>query len=185
MRNIFLDKYLKSFTDIIGDQKQTQNILKISNTIKKISKKNKVMIFGNGGSAAIASHFSVDLTKNTNIRCLNLNEHSLITCFANDYGYERWVEKSIDFYGEKGDILIIISSSGQSKNILNGVKAAKKKGFSKIITLSGFKKNNPLKRMGDINVWVDSMIYNIVENAHQYLLLTCIDLINHKKIRLK
>ena len=61
----------------------------------------------------------------------------------------------------------------------------KKKGFSKIITLSGFKKNNPLKKMGDINVWVDSTIYNIIENAHQYFLLTCIDLINHKKIKIK
>jgi D-sedoheptulose 7-phosphate isomerase len=185
MNKLFLDKYLKSFTDIIGDQKQIQNILEISNVLKKITKKNKVMIFGNGGSAAIASHFSVDLTKNTNIRCLNLNEHSLITCFANDYGYEKWVEKSIYFYGEKSDVLILISSSGQSKNILNGVRAAKKKGFSKIITLSGFEASNPLKKMGDINLWVDSKIYNIVENAHQYFLLTCIDLINHKKIKLK
>ncbi len=185
MSKLFLEKYLKSFTDIIEDQKQSHNILKISNIIKKINKKNKVMIFGNGGSAAIASHFSVDLTKNTNIRCLNLNEHSLITCFANDYGYEKWVEKSIFFYGEKNDVLILISSSGQSKNILNGVKAAKKKGFSKIITLSGFESNNPLKKMGDINIWVDSKVYNIVENAHQYFLLTCIDLINHKKIKIK
>ena len=99
MNKLFLNKYLKSFTDIIEDQKQAHNILQISNILKKITKKNKVMIFGNGGSAAIASHFSVDLTKNTNIRCLNLNEHSLITCFANDYGYEKWVEKSIYFYG--------------------------------------------------------------------------------------
>ena len=185
MTKLFLHKYLKSFTDIIDDQQQTQSILEMSNILKKVKKKNKVMIFGNGGSAAIASHFSVDLTKNTNIKCLNLNEHSLITCFANDYGYEKWVEKSIYFYGEKGDILIIISSSGQSKNILNGVRAAKKKGFSKIITLSGFKKNNPLKKMGDLNIWVNSKIYNIVENAHQYFLLTCIDLINQKKIKLK
>jgi len=81
MNKLFLNKYLKSFKDIIADQKQTQNILKISKILKKISKKNKVMIFGNGGSSAIASHFSVDLTKNTNIRCLNLNEHSLLLVF--------------------------------------------------------------------------------------------------------
>ena len=65
------------------------------------------------------------------------------------------------------------------------VSRLQKKGFSKIVTLSGFKKNNPLRKMGDINVWVDSTIYNIIENAHQYLLLACIDLINHKKIKLK
>ena len=99
--------------------------------INSLKNGNKILIFGNGGSSAISSHFSVDLTKNTNIRCLNLNEHSLITCFSNDYGYEKWVEKSIDFYGDKGDILIIISASGKSKNILNGVKAAKKKRFFK------------------------------------------------------
>tara|TARA_B110000305_G_C19239425_1_gene539146 strand:+ start:307 stop:864 length:558 start_codon:yes stop_codon:yes gene_type:complete len=185
MNKFFLNKYLKSFTNIIEDQKKMQSILEISSILKKIAKKNKVMIFGNGGSAAIASHFTIDLIKNTNIKCLNLNEHSLITCFANDYGYEKWVEKSIYFYGEKGDVLILISSSGQSKNILNGVSIAKKKGFSKIITLSGFEVNNPLKKMGDINIWVDSKVYNIVENAHQYFLLTCIDLINHKKIKLK
>ena len=109
MNKFFLNKYLKSFTDIIEDQKKTQSILEISSILKKIAKKNKVMIFGNGGSAAIASHFTIDLIKNTNIKCLNLNEHSLITCFANDYGYEKWVEKSVYFYGEKGDVLILIS----------------------------------------------------------------------------
>ena len=56
------------------------------------------MIFGNGGSAAIASHFSVDLTKNAGVRCTNYNESDLLTCFANDFGYEKWVEKAIEFY---------------------------------------------------------------------------------------
>ena len=62
------------------------------------SKGKKILIFGNGGSAAIASHFSVDLTKNAKIRCTNYNEYDLLTCFANDYGYEKWVEKSLEFY---------------------------------------------------------------------------------------
>ena len=88
------------------------------------SNNKKVLIFGNGGSAAIASHFSIDLTKNANLRCVNFNESDLITCFSNDYGFERWVEKTIDFYGDEGDTLIVISSSGSSKNMLNGVKAA-------------------------------------------------------------
>ena len=67
------------------------------------------MIFGNGGSAAIASHFSVDLTKTANIRSVNYNEADLITCFSNDYGYERWVEKAVDFYGDANDLIIVIS----------------------------------------------------------------------------
>ena len=59
------------------------------------------MIFGNGGSAAISSHFSVDMTKNAGVRCTNYNESDLLTCFSNDFGYERWVEKAINFYGDK------------------------------------------------------------------------------------
>ena len=68
------------------------------------------MIFGNGGSAAIASHFSVDLTKNAKIRCTNYNESDLLTCFSNDFGYEKWVEKAIEYYGDEGDVFIGISS---------------------------------------------------------------------------
>ena len=85
------------------------------------------MIFGNGGSAAIASHVSVDLTKNANIRSVNFNEADLITCFSNDYGYERWVEKAIDFYADDKDVLILISSSGKSLNMINACKAAREK----------------------------------------------------------
>ena len=85
------------------------------------------MIFGNGGSAAIASHFSVDLTKNAKIRCTNYNESDLLTCFSNDFGYEKWVEKAIEYYGDEGDVLILISSGGNSQNMLNAAHFAKKK----------------------------------------------------------
>ena len=65
------------------------------------------------------------------IRCVNYNESSLLTCFSNDYGYENWVKKAIEFYGDKGDLIILISSSGESKNMLNACKfALKKKTFS-------------------------------------------------------
>ena len=183
MNNFFLENYSKSFLNIINNSQNLKKTLKLANLLKKIKK--KIIIVGNGGSSAIASHFTVDLIKNTNLKCLNFNDQSLITCFANDYGYENWVAKCIEIYGEKGDVLIAISSSGKSKNILNGVKSAKKKFFSKIITLSGFDNKNPLKKTGDLNIWVDSKVYNIVENAHQYFLLTCIDLINYKRINLK
>ena len=67
----------------------------------------------------IASHFSVDLTKNARVRCTNYNESDLLTCFSNDFGYERWVEKSIEYYGDEGDNVILISVSGTSKNMVN------------------------------------------------------------------
>ena len=72
----------------------------------------------------MASHFSVDLTKTAKIRCVNFNESDLITCFANDYGYKEWVRKAVEFYGDKGDVGIFISSSGKSPNIINGCYAA-------------------------------------------------------------
>ncbi len=135
------------------------------------------MIFGNGGSAAIASHFSVDLTKNAKIKCTNYNESDLITCFSNDFGYERWVEKTLEYYGEEGDNLILISAGGNSHNMINGAKKAKEKKINKIITFTGNEKNNDLSKFGDINFWVNSKAYNHIENVHQILLLSLVDLI--------
>jgi D-sedoheptulose 7-phosphate isomerase len=134
----------------------------------------KVIVAGNGGSAAIASHVSVDLTLNTTIRAINFNEAALITCFANDFGYENWVQKAIEFYAQENDIVILISSRGQSKNIINGALKTKEMGLE-LITFSGFTKDNPLRKIGDINFWVDSDVYNIVEMAHHIWLLAIVD----------
>lgn len=166
---------------------EDENILNQLILVKKIllstiKSKKKVLIFGNGGSAAISSHVSVDLTKNTKIKAINFNEADLITCFSNDYGYQNWVSKAIDFYADKNDVLILISSSGKSKNMLNACKAAKRKKIKNIITFTGNKKNNPLSKLGDINLWVNSNIYNYIENVHQIWLLSICDLIKLNKI---
>ena len=134
----------------------------------------KTIIVGNGGSAATASHVSVDLAKNANITAVNFNETDLITCFSNDYGYERWVEKALEFYGNSGDLTILISSSGKSTNIINGGLKAKNMGL-KVITFSGFSADNPLKQLGDINFWIDSKAYNIIEMTHSIWLLAMVD----------
>jgi D-sedoheptulose 7-phosphate isomerase len=180
----FLDEYFDDFKKIINFnsdkiKKKLINLKKIFITTKKNRK--KILIFGNGGSAAIASHFSVDLTKNAKIRCANYNEPDLITCFSNDFGYEHWVEMAIKYYGNKGDVLIVISSSGKSKNMINASIAARKKKFSKIITLTGHSVNNPVKKLGDINLWVNSKAYNYIENIHQFWLLSLVDLVIGKK----
>ena len=101
----------------------------------------------------------------------------MITCFSNDFGYERWVEMAINYFGDKGDVLIVISSSGKSKNMINACVAAKKKKFSKIITLTGHSINNPIKKLGDINLWTNSKTYNHIENVHQFWLLSLVDLV--------
>ena len=175
----FLKSYLQDLSDLIKPNEDViKKLIQVRDLLLEINNNNnKILIFGNGGSAAIASHFSVDLTKNAGIRCVNFNEADLITCFANDYGFEHWVEKAIDFYGDKGDLLIVISSSGSSNNMLNGVKAARNGKFKAIVTLSGFSEDNPLCQLGDVNLWVDSRAYNFVENIHQILLLTIVDLI--------
>ena len=182
---IKVQKYLKQLSSkIIPNKKVFNEIIKIKNLIIKAKKTNsRVLIFGNGGSAAIASHVSVDLTKNVKVKAINFNEADLITCFSNDYGYEKWIEKAIEFYADKGDVIILISSSGKSKNMLNACKASRRKKISKIITLTGNKKNNPLSKLGDVNLWVDSNIYNHIENTHQVWLLSVCDLISLNKVK--
>ena len=179
----FVKAYLEDFSALVKPNDQiVEKIISVRNILAQAKKNNaKIMIFGNGGSAAIASHVSVDLTKNANIRSVNFNEADLITCFANDYGYERWIEKTIDFYADDKDVLILISSSGKSPNMINACKAARNKTMSKIITFSGHDKNNPLSKLGDINFWINSKAYNFVENLHQVWLLTVVDLIIGKR----
>ena len=134
----------------------------------------KVIFGGNGGSSAMASHVAVDLTKNAGIRAINFNESDLITCFANDYGYEEWIKKSIEFYADPDDMVVLISSSGRSQNVINAGKIAKERGM-KLITFSGFQSDNPLRALGDLNFWVDNKEYNIVEMTHHVWLLAMID----------
>lgn len=136
----------------------------------------KVIIVGNGGSSGIASHLAIDFAKNAKVPAICFGDAAQITCLANDYGYENWLAAAIRMNGRAGDALIAISSSGKSPNILNGVAAAREIGMS-VVTLSGFAADNPLRSRGDINFWIDSKAYNIVETAHQFWLMSVIDLI--------
>ena len=93
------EKFLKDYFQKLGSllkfsDNDLKNLILTSELMLDAHKnKKKTMIFGNGGSAAIASHFSVDVTKNAKVRCTNYNESDLLTCFSNDFGYEKWVEK--------------------------------------------------------------------------------------------
>ena len=174
----YIVKYIDEFNLTISRVKsQKKQIKELYETLVKFQKKNNVHVFGNGGSASIASHFSMDLTNNSNIKCYSYNDPTLITCYANDFGYENWISRVIQKYGNKNDLLILISSSGESKNMLNAVKVAKKMKFSKIVTFTGFDENNSLKKKGDINLWINSKMYNIIENSHQFYLLLLVDMI--------
>lgn len=132
---------------------------------KSAEKQGKVMFIGNGGSAGIASHQAVDYWKNGKIRAMAFNDASLLTCVSNDYGYAHVFEKPIEMFAQPQDVLFAISSSGRSENILRGVRAAQEKGC-RVVTFSGFDKNNPLSSLGDINFYVASHSYGLVEIAH-------------------
>lgn len=141
---------------------------------------NKTMIIGNGGSSSIASHMAIDLLKNAKVPALAFNDPCFLTCLANDLGYESVFEKPVEMLSKKGDILFAISSSGRSANILNAVKMAKKKKVF-VVTLSGFLRNNPLKKMGDINFYVPSSSYGFVELTHSAICHWISDSIMGKK----
>ena len=176
---IFLKNYLLKLQKLLtGEVATINNLISLKKIIVDNSKKGKkILVFGNGGSAAIASHFTVDLTKNARVRATNYNEADLITCLSNDYGYDQWVSKAIELYMDKGDLVFFISSSGVSKNMINAVKIAKKKKARKIVSFTGFNTNNPLKKKSDLNFWLNSRAYNHVENIHQIWLLSLVDLI--------
>lgn len=134
--------------------------------IRETKKKNaKAVVVGNGGSAAIASHLQNDLCKAVKMRALVFTEQSLLTALANDDGYPSAYETLTNLWAEPDDLLIAISSSGQSENILRSAKAARKAG-ARIITLSGFAENNPLRGLGDLNFYIASHSYGHVELAH-------------------
>ena len=133
------------------------------------ARRGEIIFIGNGGSAAICNHCATDWWKNGKVRTRVLYGDSQITCLANDYGYEYIFSKPIEELTKGDDLLIAISSSGRSLNILNGVKAAREVGM-KVITLSGFSDENPLRSMGDVNIYVPSDKYGFVEIVHQILL---------------
>jgi D-sedoheptulose 7-phosphate isomerase len=136
---------------------------------------NKMILIGNGGSAAIASHQAIEYLKNGGIRALALNDGASLTALANDFGYANVFAEQLKMIGQRGDLLIAISSSGQSTNILKGVEVARKHGIT-VVTFSGFKPDNLLRGKGNVNFYVASDQYGFVEIAHHALIQAILDL---------
>jgi len=139
------------------------------------SKGKKVILVGNGGSASIASHVAIDFWRNAGVRALSFNDASLLTCISNDFGYANVFARPVSCFADEGDILVAISSSGKSENILNAVKAAHDTK-AQVVTFSGFSPANPLRKSGEYNFYVASESYGYVEVAHQLILHTIVDL---------
>ena len=177
----FFKNYNKSIFDLL-DKFDTDLIDQSVKIIDECRKKGgKVYIVGNGGSSSMASHVSVDFAKVARVPSDTFNNSNLITCFANDYGHDNWIKEAIKAYCEKDDLLILISSSGKSKNIINAARYCKKNNIT-LLTFSGFDKKNPLRKIGNINFYVNSNKYNFVEMVHHIILVSIVDVFSQKNL---
>ena len=129
---------------------------------------------GNGGSAAIAEHMIADFMKNGRMKTISIANNALTTCMSNDFGYEYAFSNPLEMLMEEKDLLVAISSSGNSKSIVNAINVATKKN-GRVITLSGFRDNNMISNMGDLNIHVPIEHYGIVESIHNLLLQQVVD----------
>jgi D-sedoheptulose 7-phosphate isomerase len=136
--------------------------------------KNTVFLIGNGASASMASHVAADLAKNGHVHTEVFSDLSLITAIANDISYDEVFAEPLRRSMKKGDMLVAISSSGQSANILKATDEAKKLGGI-VVTLSAMKQDNPLLHKGFINFHVPAMAYGLAETCHAAILHHWID----------
>jgi D-sedoheptulose 7-phosphate isomerase len=156
------DKPGISLSLVKGAEQAVQMVLDVKTSSQK------VLLVGNGGSSAIVSHVQNDLCKTVGVRAMTFTEQPLLTALANDEGYGSVFEWPIELWAEPGDLLVAVSSSGQSENIVRALAAAKK-NECQVITFSGFNPDNPSRRSGDLNFYVPSHVYGFVETAHTAL----------------
>ena len=136
----------------------------------------KLIFAGNGASASAAEHGAVDFTKQGQVRGITFHDPNLITCFANDFGYDHWVDQAIAHYADPEDTVVLLSVSGRSPSVVNAAKRAREMGLG-IVTFTGRSRNNPLLQSADLAFHVDSDAYNIVECIHCIWLTATIDLV--------
>jgi D-sedoheptulose 7-phosphate isomerase len=172
-----LHLYKSVFNSYFNEPEVESQIL---SSVGLIKKSKRIFFIGNGGSNAICSHMMEDYAKIAGYPTFCFSDAALITCFANDFGYENAMAEWLKIHFNADDMLVAISSSGKSPNILNAVEYAKKKGGS-IITLSGFNKKNPLSTFGNINFHIEKDNYGIVECYHQVILHIILDTLDANK----
>ena len=139
------------------------------------------MFGGNGASASLAEHAAVDFTKQGKVRSVTFHDATLMTCFANDYGYDQWLARAIEHYGDEGDAVVLISVSGASPSVVNAARDARERGLA-VVTFTGRERDNPLAQLADIGFWVDSDAYNVVENIHSIWVTATIDFLIGKAV---
>jgi len=173
----FLEDYFDRYKRALFDTNVSDLLVQAAERVRQVKRENKkLLVVGNGGSASIAGHAALDFSKQGGVRSMSFASDALVTALSNDYGYERWVEAALELYADPGDVVVLISTSGRSSNILRAAQKALEMGLD-IITFSGFAEDNPLKMAGGLSFWLESRAYNIVENTHQIWLLAICDLV--------
>jgi D-sedoheptulose 7-phosphate isomerase len=140
------------------------------------SRGDTIYFVGNGASASMASHFAADMAKNCGVRTNVFTDPSLLTALANDICYEEVFAEPLRWYMREGDMMVAISSSGNSPNIVRAVETAKKI-TGNVITLSAMGENNKVQRLGDLNFYVPAKIYGFAETAHAAILHYWMDMV--------
>ena len=173
-----LQTVLSEVTLKIGDKiifSYDEIILELAKFFSKVKAGGNMIYFiGNGGSAGISIHMTSDFLKNGGMRTHSMHDPSVMTCLANDFGYEYVFSKQLEIIAQPNDLLVAISSSGESPNILQAIGGGRRK-HCKILTFSGFKPDNSLRKLGDLNVYVPSTSYGIVESIHNMILQDVVD----------
>lgn len=165
----------KSYTDCDGNGIGTPMIEDLTAFMRRIRKeKKKIFFIGNGGSAGIAVHMTADFLKNGRMRAVDLYGAATLTCLGNDYGYEYVFSKQLELLADAGDVLVAISSSGNSPNILRAADVVRSVGGI-IVTFTGFDADNRLRARGDRNLYVPCGEYGIVESIHNQILQQVVD----------
>lgn len=149
-----------------------EKLVSIFERVKRVE--GNVYFIGNGGSAGIAMHMTADYLKNGRMRVISMHNPATLTCLGNDYGIEFVFSSQLELLARSNDLLVAISSSGNSKDILLGIEVAKRCGCQ-VVTLTGFRADNKARTMGDFNIYVPSMEYGIVESVHQIILQQAVD----------
>ena len=128
-----------------------------------------IHLIGNGASASMASHFAADITKNCRIRANVFTDCALVTALANDHGYDNAYAVALSRYARQGDLLVAISSSGESPNILRACEQARQMNVG-IVTLSGKAPGNSLRAVGCLNLYIPAESYSLAESGHAVFL---------------
>ncbi|MBL8562993.1 MAG: SIS domain-containing protein [Gemmobacter sp.] len=173
----WLDRYFDRYKSASFQAEIYPKLIAFRDLVLQVRASGKKMMFaGNGASASIASHARVDFTKQGKCRSLDFNEPNLITAFANDYGFENFMARATEFFADEGDVLVLVSVSGTSPNCVEAAKYARSRGL-KVVSFTGKKADNPLRQLSDIDFWIDSAAYNIVECTHMLWICTVVDMV--------